>query len=170
MPMRSPISGWWTVSLHQPLLYQFLLSLRHLLWVLKLPPRPHCLPLPLSSMTLLILALPFIRTAPHPILLELHLETPIWAHNWQWLQRLYVFTATMQGIFMLTAQNTSVLTAANEPPATPSTIACVTTVLLLPLRPSPLLLSGLMLHSLWWPRTCHHQLSLFWGPQQWCHL
>ena len=31
-----------------------------------------------------------LRTTLHPIPLELHLKTPIWAHNWQRLQRLYV--------------------------------------------------------------------------------
>ena len=80
-------------------------------------------------MTLLILILPSIRTTPHPTPLELHLETPVWAHNQQRLQRLFVFTAMTQGIFVLTAWNTSVLTATNMPLVTLSTVACATTVL-----------------------------------------
>ena len=80
-------------------------------------------------MTLLILTLLFIRTTPHLTPLELSLETPTWAHQWQQLQRLYVFTATPQGIFMSTALTTNVPIADNSPQATLSISAFVTTVL-----------------------------------------
>ena len=86
------------------------------------------LPLP-CWMSPLTLILPFIRAVPPLTPVKLHLETPIWAHNLQRLTRLFVFTATLWGIFMSTAQCTSALTVANVPLATLNTIACKTTVL-----------------------------------------
>ena len=80
-------------------------------------------------MTLLILILLFIRTTPHLTPLELSLETPTWAHQWQRLQRLYVFTATPQGIFVSTAPTMNVPIADDPPQVTLNIVAFITTVL-----------------------------------------
>ena len=80
-------------------------------------------------MSRLIPALPFIRDAPLPTPLELHLTIPNWAHNPLRLQQLFVFSVMTKGIFVLTVQSMSVLTANNVPWATPSIVALATTVL-----------------------------------------
>ena len=80
-------------------------------------------------MSWLIPALPFIRDAPLPTPLELHLMIPDWARNPLRLQQLFVFSVTTKGIFASTVQNMSALTADNVPQATPSIIALATTVL-----------------------------------------
>ena len=92
---------------------------------LALPP-PSLL---LSSTSRPIPALPFIRDAPPPTPLELHLTIPDWAHNPLRLQQLFVFSATIMGIFASTVPSTSVLTADNVPRATPNIVALATTVL-----------------------------------------
>ena len=74
-------------------------------------------------------ALPFIRVAPLPTPLELHLTIPNWARNPLRSQRLFVFSVTTRGIFASTVQSMSVLTADNTPWATPSTVVLATTVL-----------------------------------------
>ena len=80
-------------------------------------------------MSPLTLVLPFIRAVPPLTLVKLYLKTSVWAHNPQQLMRLFVFTATSRGIFVLTVQSTSVLTVTNTLLATLNTIACKTTVL-----------------------------------------
>ena len=91
-------------------------------------------------MSLLTLVLLFIRAEPPLTPLELHLETPVWAQNPQHLLRLVVFTATLWGIFMSTAQNTSVLTATSAPLATLSTIVFEAIVLFVATSATPPLL------------------------------
>ena len=78
-----------------------------------------------------------LRTTLCPTLLKLHLETPVWAYPWQWLQRLFAFTATPLGIFVSTVLSMNAPTASNTPQATPNTAVCTTTVLLPVLRPCP---------------------------------
>ena len=51
------------------------------------------------------------HTTSYP--LELHLETPGWAHNPLRLQQLFVFSVTTKGIFVSTAWNMNALTAIN---------------------------------------------------------
>ena len=93
-------------------------------------PSPLCSLSPsLSSMSQPTPTLPFIRDALLHTPFELHLTIPDWAHNLLCLQRLFVFSATTRGIFMLTVRSTSVLTADNAPQATPSIVALATTVL-----------------------------------------
>ena len=88
-------------------------------------------------MSPLTLALPFTKGIPLPIPLELHLETPIWAHNPQQLRRLIVFTAMSQGIFVLTVWSMSGPTAGNMPLVTPNTNVCETTVLFVTASATP---------------------------------
>ena len=78
-------------------------------------------------MNLLILTLNSIRTALLPTPLKLYLETPIWAHQWSQLKKLFVFTATPWGMFVSTALTMSALTADSMPPDILSTGAFVTT-------------------------------------------
>ena len=93
-------------------------------------PSPLCSLSPsLSSMSQPTPTLPFIRDALLHTPLELHLTIPNWARNLLCLQRLFVFSATTRGIFMLTVRSTSVLTADNVPRATPSIVALATIVL-----------------------------------------
>ena len=68
------------------------------------------------------------RTASYPTLVSPQ-DPPVWAHNPQQLLRLIVLTAMPQGIFVSTARNTSVLTAASVPLATLSTVVFETIVL-----------------------------------------
>ena len=89
-------------------------------------------------MPLLTLALPFTRTILSPIPLMLSLETPVWAQNLQCLQQIVVFNAMSQGIFMSTAQNTSVPTVISMSLAIPNTIATATTVLFATASATPL--------------------------------
>ena len=66
-------------------------------------------------MSLLILTPHSIRTELLPIPLELYLKTPIWAHQWLQLRKLFVFTAMPWGMFVVTVPTTGALIADNMP-------------------------------------------------------